>query len=92
MQIEIKNVVNHGNSQRGFNTIQAAKYIGMSESFLSENRIKRVLVSGVSKGPTFFKVGRRVIYLREDLDRWLESFKIKQSVSQGFILNVNLKR
>jgi excisionase family DNA binding protein len=48
------------------NAIAAARYLGLSPSTLAKMRL-----SGNS--PAFLKLGRRVLYRRVDLDRWLES-------------------
>ena len=48
----------------------AARYIGMSRSFLSADRINGYR-DGRTKGPAFMKLGRSVRYRRDDLDRWL---------------------
>ncbi len=53
---------------RGFNTANAAAYIGWSESFLRRARIGKTK----TPGPRFKKHGKRVTYLREDLDEFLE--------------------
>ena len=45
----------------------AARYIGMSISWLRQSR-----VTGNQDAPPFVKIGRSVRYLREDLDAWLE--------------------
>ncbi len=49
---------------------QAAPYIGMSRSFLRQSRMngKR---QNRTPGPPFLKIGRKVLYLVEDLDTWL---------------------
>ena len=49
---------------------QAAPYIGMSRSFLRQSRMngKR---QNRTPGPPFLKIGRKVLYLAEDLDAWL---------------------
>ena len=49
---------------------QAAPYIGMSRSFLRQSRMngKR---QNRTPGPPFLKIGRKVLYLAEDLDTWL---------------------
>ena len=53
---------------RGLTTGDAAHYIGFSESFLRKARIGLTEVAG----PNFKKIGQRVVYLREDLDAFLE--------------------
>ena len=49
---------------------QAAPYIGMSRSFLRQSRMngKR---QNRTPGPPFLKIGRKVLYLADDLDDWL---------------------
>jgi predicted DNA-binding transcriptional regulator AlpA len=44
----------------------AARYVGLSESTLAKLRLN-------GNGPTYCKLGRRVVYRPEDLDQWLES-------------------
>jgi len=53
---------------RGFKTANAAAYIDWSESFLKRARIGKTK----TPGPRFKKHGKRVTYLREDLDAFLE--------------------
>lgn len=62
-------------SKRAFTEIEAATYIGMSRSFLRHARVngKR---EGSIPPPSFIKAGKRkIIYLKEDLDKWLDQFK-----------------
>jgi predicted DNA-binding transcriptional regulator AlpA len=49
---------------------QAALYIGMSRSFLRQSRMNGRRQNRTS-GPPFLKIGRKVLYLAEDLDAWL---------------------
>ncbi len=53
---------------RALNTTGASRYVGHSEHFLKKAR--RGLTD--TPGPKFLKIGSRVIYLREDLDTWLD--------------------
>ena len=54
------------------NTAAAARYSGLSESFLNKLRMG-------NDGPSFFRIGRRAVrYRREDLDRWM----VRQLVTQ----------
>jgi excisionase family DNA binding protein len=53
---------------------EAAQYIGLSKTFLDHRRIS-------GNGPTFLKVGGRVLYERDALDAWLASCR-RQSTSQ----------
>jgi predicted DNA-binding transcriptional regulator AlpA len=45
-------------------TNEAAKYLGVSPSFLNKKRT-------TGGGPRYFKVGRRVVYDQADCDRWV---------------------
>jgi len=50
-------------------TTQAAKYCGVSPSYLAKLRL-------TGKGPKFIRIGRKaVIYDPRDLEEWLESLK-----------------
>ncbi len=49
---------------------QAAPYIGMSRSFLRQSRMNGRRKNR-TPGPPFLKIGRKVLYLCEDLDTWL---------------------
>ncbi len=53
---------------RGLRPRDAAEYIGFSEAFLKKARYGLTEIAG----PRFKKLGNRVIYLREDLDAFLE--------------------
>lgn len=70
MQNDQNNLVE--NISRGVNEKAAARYIGMSVSFLQKDRMNGVLANR-TKGPRYLKVGKRVIYLREELDNWLNT-------------------
>ena len=54
---------------RGLSTALAARYIGLSESFLEKARINQTKLPG----PKFKKLGKRVVYLRDDLDAYLDN-------------------
>ena len=49
---------------------QAAPYIGMSRSFLRQSRMNGKRQNRTA-GPPFLKIGRKVLYLADDLDAWL---------------------
>jgi len=53
---------------------EAASYLGVSESYLNKTRV-------LGGGPAYFKLGRKVVYDRENLDAWLASHR-RQSTSQ----------
>ena len=58
--------------KRGFSTREAARYIGRSVSWLRKKRLRGPEDPG-DPGPRWIAEGRTgVIYLREDLDAWLD--------------------
>lgn len=57
----------------------AARYIGMSRSFLRQSRMDGDR-EGRTPGPPYVKVGRAVRYLREDLDAWLWSHRLGEEL------------
>ncbi len=54
---------------RGLPVASAARYIGLSESFLNKARVNQTKLPG----PAFIRVGARILYLRESLDRYLDN-------------------
>lgn len=64
---------NQRESRRAISERDAAKYIGMSRSFLAQARMDGPRKNR-TPAPPFIKIGRSVRYLREDLDNWLDSF------------------
>jgi hypothetical protein len=57
---------------------EAAKYIRMSRSFLSQDRMNGYR-KGRTPGPRYMKLGRSIRYLKDDLDRWLIKNRIDRS-------------
>jgi len=58
--------------KRGFTRKEAAHYCGVSVSFLAHYHLKDY------DGPSFVsghKKGKTAIYLKEELDRWLDSLE-----------------
>ena len=53
----------------------AADYIGMSPAFLRLDRMNGP-TKNRTPGPPFVRKGRRIIYLIDDLDRWLEEHRV----------------
>jgi len=49
---------------------QAAQYIGVAQQTLNNLRHLR-------RGPDYIKIGRKVLYDTKDLDRFLESNRVK---------------
>jgi len=54
---------------RGLSTAQAALFLGLSESFLEKSRVNQTK----TPGPIAIKIGRRVIYRKEDLHAYLDN-------------------
>lgn len=52
-------------------TKRAAEYLGVSDSFLRKTRMKRKPDEERIKGPTYKKVGSKVIYTIEHLKEWI---------------------
>ncbi len=52
----------------------AAKYVGMSISFLRRARCEGA-PGGRTPGPPYVKIGRSVRYLVSDLDQWLQEHR-----------------
>jgi predicted DNA-binding transcriptional regulator AlpA len=53
-------------------TSDAAKIVGLSESTLAKLRL-------YGNGPTYCKLGRRVVYRPADLDAWLQSRTVQDT-------------
>jgi hypothetical protein len=58
-----------------FTEIEASDYIGMSRSFLRQDRMNGTRENRTT-GPTFLKIGRSIRYLKDDLDNWLLQHRI----------------
>lgn len=56
-------------------TEHAARYVGLSTSTMEKLRV-------FGRSPEFLKLGRRVVYLRADLDTWLATRR-RKSTSDG---------
>jgi hypothetical protein len=52
------------------NDVEAAKYLGLNSAQTLRNW--RFL----GKGPAYCRLGRRIVYLQEDLDRFLQTGRI----------------
>lgn len=68
--------------KRAYTESEAARYIGMSRSFLRQGRMygKR---EGRIPPPCFRKAGKRkIFYLKEDLDCWLEQFQKAEHLAE----------
>lgn len=56
----------------------AATLLGVSVSFLRMARV-RGTVGGRTPGPAYYRLGKRVLYLRADLERWLAEHRVDRS-------------
>ena len=54
---------------------EASEYIGMSRSFLRQDRMNGYRVNR-TPGPTFMKLGRSIRYSKQDLDEWLDKHRM----------------
>ncbi|EKD72827.1 MAG: hypothetical protein ACD_45C00578G0014 [uncultured bacterium] len=54
---------------------EASEYIGMSRSFLRQDRMNGYRVNR-TPGPTFMKLGRAIRYRKQDLDEWLNKHRM----------------
>jgi len=63
------------NTKRAFTTAEAAHYCGISESLLRQSRMTSPSARQLN-APKPTKLGeKKVVYLLEDLDAWLDSYK-----------------
>jgi hypothetical protein len=66
--------------QRGIPVVltekEAARYIGMSRSFLAQSRINGALRNR-TVAPAYLKKGRTIRYRIEDLDKWLLTDRVE---------------
>ena len=58
------------------NTEEAARWVGLSPKTLARYRV-------TGEGPVYHLVGRRVRYLREDLDVWMKTRRRKSTSDDG---------
>lgn len=67
-------------NKRSFTEREAAEYIGMSCSFLRQDRMNGFRENR-TPGPNYIRIGRAIRYLIEELDRWLENYKVDRVVN-----------
>ncbi len=65
-------------NKRSLTEKEAAEYIGMSCSFLRQDRMNGFRLNR-TPGPNYVRIGRAVRYLREELDKWLEKNKVERT-------------
>jgi len=68
-------------AKRAISEAQAAHYIGMSRSFLRQDRMNGPRENR-TPGPRFIRIGKRIRYLRDDLDAWLEAHVVDREGAQ----------
>ena len=78
----MQNYEPHIFNPRALTELEAAKYIGMSRSYLAQARMDGNRQSR-TPAPPFIKIGRSVRYLREDLDLWLDNFFKLEHIGQA---------
>jgi hypothetical protein len=64
--------------KRALKEKEAAEYIGMSRSFLRQDRMNGYR-DGRKRGPDFVKTGRTILYRKEDLENWLLQHLIQRT-------------
>lgn len=60
--------------KRSLNESEASEYVGLAKSTLRNVRSNGFRPKHLPP-PPFLKVGRAIRYLKDDLDKWLESFR-----------------
>jgi predicted DNA-binding transcriptional regulator AlpA len=68
-------------NKRVLSEIETAIYINMSRSFLRQSRMEGNRTNRTS-APPFIKIGRSVRYIKDDLDKWLDSLQKLEHLSQ----------
>lgn len=58
------------------NAAQVAEQLGLSESTLAKMRLS-------GDGPPYSKLGRRVVYLPDDIDTWIASNRFRSTSEYG---------
>jgi len=66
-------------TKRALSEIEAAIYIKMSRSFLRQDRMNGSRHNR-TPGPRFIRIGRRIRYLKDDLDQWLTDHIVEREV------------
>lgn len=70
-----KNTVEFSITPRGMSESEAAVYIGISCISLRQGRCEGRRDKRMPP-PPYVKIGRKILYLRDDLDRWLETYRV----------------
>lgn len=64
---------------RGMSEEDAARYIGVARISLRQGRCEGRRENRMPP-PPYIKLGRKVIYLKDDLDRWLEMYRVALAI------------
>lgn len=68
--------------KRTYSTKEAAEYIGTTELSLRASRCPTSHIKFI--GPNFRRIGsRKIIYLKEDLDSWLDNLIVQAGGKYG---------
>ncbi len=65
---------------------EAARYVGMSRSFLRKARMEGTR-DHHTPAPPFLRIGRKILYLRDDLDQWLRQHRVTSQPPTGHDTN-----
>ena len=65
-------------TKRLFTEKEAAEYLGMSRSYLRQDRMNGAL-KNQTPGPSFCRFGKMIRYAIEDLDKWIDKNMIKNN-------------
>jgi len=68
-------------AKRAMSEAQAAHYINMSRSYLRQDRMNGIRHNR-TPGPRYVRIGRRIRYLKDDLDAWLEAHAVDREGGQ----------
>ena len=58
--------------KRLFNEQEAAEYLGVSRSYLRQNRMRQT-INSTTPGPSYCRFGKMIRYTKESLDAWIEN-------------------
>ncbi len=62
-------------SPQALSETEAARYVGMSQSYLRKARMEGNR-DRHTPAPPFLRIGRKILYLRGDLDQWLRHHRV----------------
>lgn len=71
-------------TRKTLDTKAASAYIGISESSLRHARMKERQSNRLSS-PPHIRLGRKILYLKDDLDRWLNANRVVSVKFGGFM-------